>query len=72
MTPKEEVVAIPVGIRRVAGTIFAPEKAVGTVLFVHGWNSSQAEDIDRARTIASFGYICLTFDLYGHNATSKF
>lgn len=72
MNPREEVVAIPVGMRRVQGTIYAPENPVGTALFVHGWNGSQAEDIDRARTIASFGYLCLTFDLYGHNATSKF
>lgn len=43
-----------------------PRTGMPGVLFVHGWGGSQARDVERARTLARLGCVCLTFDMRGH------
>jgi uncharacterized protein len=72
MTVREQVVDIEVGDRRIAGTVVPPTMAVEGVLFVHGWAGNQEQYLVRAREMAALGCMSLTFDLYGHAATSSY
>ena len=72
MTVREQVIDIAVGDRRIAGTVVPPAMSVEGALFVHGWAGNQQQYLVRARELASLGCMCLTFDLYGHAATSSF
>ena len=72
MTAREQIVDIAVGDRWIAGTVVPPTMSVEGVLFVHGWSGNQQQYLVRAREIAALGCMSLTFDLYGHAATSSF
>jgi uncharacterized protein len=72
MRVSEHVVEIAVGNRQIAGTIVPPNMAVEGMLFVHGWAGDQQQYLARAREFAALGCMSLTFDLYGHAATSSF
>jgi dienelactone hydrolase len=65
MATHDEVVEIPVGSRRIPGTLIAPATAIPGMLFVQGWGSGQEEYLPRAREIAALGCICLTFEPRG-------
>jgi dienelactone hydrolase len=54
----------------VDATLLEPRPELPGVLFVHGWGGSQVQDLSRAREIAAFGCVCLTFDLRGHHASA--
>src|SRR5262245_3196847 len=41
------------------------------VLFVHGWGSSQRQDLRPARRLLAHGHACLTFNLRGHARTRR-
>ena len=64
-----DTVDIPVAGQTIAGSLLAPTAAVPGVLFVHGWDGSQEQDLERAREAAGLGCVCLTFDLRGHSRT---
>ena len=66
MPTRHNSIYIPVGNRRIAGTLVAPDTLVPGVMLVHGWDGSQEQYIQRAHEIAALGCICLTFDLRGH------
>lgn len=66
MPTRHNAIYIPVGNRRIAGTLVAPDTLVPGVMLVHGWDGSQQQYIERAHEIAALGCICLTFDLRGH------
>jgi dienelactone hydrolase len=70
MPAHSQTVDIRVDDELIAGTLMAPEQKVPGVLFVHGWGGSQQRDLARAKGIAGFGCVCLTFDLRGHERTS--
>ena len=72
MTVREQIVAIGIGDRRISGTIVPPPMSLEGVLFVHGWAGNQEQYLTRAREIAALGCMSLTFDLYGHAATSQY
>ncbi|TBU77872.1 alpha/beta hydrolase [Pseudomonas daroniae] len=65
-----EKINIEVGNELMAGTLMSPERKVPGVLFVHGWGGSQQRDLARAKGIAGFGCVCLTFDMRGHEQTA--
>lgn len=69
MATHSEVVSLPVGEQRIAGTFMAPAAKMPGILFVHGWGANQKSDELRAASIAGLGCICLTFDLRGHEKT---
>ena len=64
-----EPVTIPVEGQNIAGSLLMHTPALPGVLFVHGWDGSQEQDLERAREAASLGCVCLTFDLRGHSLT---
>ena len=66
MPTRHSTVHIPVGGRRIAGTLVAPDTLIPGVLLIHGWDGSQEKYIERAHEIAALGCICLTCDLRGH------
>ena len=41
------------------------------VLFVHGWGSSQRQDLRPARRLVAHAHACLTFNLRGHAHTRR-
>jgi dienelactone hydrolase len=41
------------------------------IMFVHGWGSSQRQDVGRGKQLAARGYVCLTFNLTGHARTRR-
>lgn len=61
---------IPVAEETLCGTLLAPTTALPSVLFVHGWGGSQAQDLARAREASGLGCVCLTVDLRGHDLQS--
>ena len=65
MPTHDEAVEIPVGSRRIPGTLIAPATATPGMLFVQGWGSGQEEYLPRAREIAALGCLCLTFEPRG-------
>jgi uncharacterized protein len=70
----EECVDIAVDGQHIAGTLLVPAQMRARspgVLFVHGWGGNQEQYLTRARTIASLGCVCLTFDLRGHERTQS-
>jgi pimeloyl-ACP methyl ester carboxylesterase len=69
MPTRDEPVYIRVEGEHILGTLISPGSLVPGVLFVHGWGGDQRQYLARARTIASLGCICLTFDLRGHAQT---
>lgn len=69
MTTLDENVRIAVDGDAIDGTFITPGTLIPGVLFVHGWNGSQAQYLARAREIAALGCVCLTFDLRGHAGT---
>ena len=71
MTTISQAINISVQDEAIAGTFMAPGDKLPGVLFVHGWGSGQKGDTDRAKGIAGFGCVCLTFDLRGHAATRE-
>lgn len=66
---RTEPVDVLVQGTRLSGTLAAPETGLPGLLFLHGWNGSQEQDMDRAHAIAALGCVCLTFDLRGHVGT---
>ena len=68
----EGAVSIKVGDRQIAGTVIPPNVSLEGFLFVHGWAGNQEQYLARARELAALGCMSLTFDLYGHAATSGF
>jgi dienelactone hydrolase len=66
MATRDELVDIPVGGQRIAGTLVSPRTSLPGVLFIHGWGGSRQQYLARARELAIRGSICLTFDLRGH------
>jgi pimeloyl-ACP methyl ester carboxylesterase len=74
MKLRDEAIDIAVDGQHIAGTLLVPEdpreRAPG-VLFVHGWGGNQEQYLSRARTVASLGCVCLTFDLRGHEKTQS-
>lgn len=66
MTVRNEAVDIAVDGQVICGTLFIPSKAVGRVLFAHGWGGNQQQYLSRACAVAELNYLCLTFDLRGH------
>lgn len=72
MTRREEPVDIAIDGQHVAGTLVGPQERTDPmpgVLFVHGWGGSQAQYLARAREAAALGFLCLVFDLRGHERT---
>lgn len=69
MATLEQKVDITVDGGTISGTFITPGTLVPGVLLVHGWGGSQQQYLLRARSIASLGCICLTFDLRGHAQT---
>lgn len=70
MPAHSQTIDIQVDNETLAGTLMAPEQKVPGILFVHGWGGSQQRDLARAKGIAGFGCVCLTFDMRGHERTS--
>ncbi|MCW2292415.1 pimeloyl-ACP methyl ester carboxylesterase [Pseudomonas sp. BIGb0408] len=70
MAAHSEKINIEVGNELMVGTLMSPERKVPGVLFVHGWGGNQQRDLARARGIAGFGCVCLTFDMRGHEQTA--
>ena len=65
-------VEIPVDRQRVRGRLLRPAALTGLapgVVFVHGWGSSQRQDLGQARRLRELGFVCLTFNLRGHART---
>jgi dienelactone hydrolase len=65
-------VEIPVDGQRVRGFVLHPPAGRGPVpgvVFVHGWGSSQRQDLGKARRLRELGFACLTFNLRGHART---
>ena len=67
---KVSALDVPVAEDLLAGQLVEPRTGVPGVLFVHGWAGSQERDKKRARMLARFGFVSLTFDLRGHGGTA--
>lgn len=67
---KVNAIQVPVAEDLLAGQLVEPRTGVRGVLFVHGWAGSQERDKKRARMLARFGFVSLTFDLRGHGGTA--
>lgn len=67
---KVSTLQVPVAETLLAGQLVEPRTGVPGVLFVHGWAGSQERDKKRARMLAQFGFVCLTFDMRGHGGTA--
>lgn len=67
---KVSALHVPVAEDLLAGQLVEPRTGVPGVLFVHGWAGSQERDKKRARMLARFGFVSLTFDLRGHGGTA--
>src|SRR5919199_1817401 len=65
MTTRDSPIKIPVGDRRLPGTLITPATVVPGFLFVQGWGSGQEQYLARAREIAALGCMCLTFEPRG-------
>jgi uncharacterized protein len=72
MPVHEEHLAIGVDGASLAATVVTPGVLNPGVLFVHGWGGSQEQYRARAKELASYGCVCLTFDLRGHVATQSY
>lgn len=42
------------------------QKPISALIFIHGWESDQTGNIERAEELAKLGFVCLTLDLRGH------
>jgi len=65
---------IKVDNQKLKGTIFYPKKIKNknpAILFIHGWTSNETGYVPRAKALCSLGFICLTFNLRGHNGEQK-
>lgn len=54
------------------GNLFIPDKPLSShpaVLFIHGWTSRQSVYFGYATALAELGYICMTFDMRGHETS---
>jgi uncharacterized protein len=53
---------------QLSGNVFASknEDKMPGVLLIHGWRSGQDRFFDLAKQLADKGFVCLTFDLPGH------
>ncbi len=54
----------------IKSTVFYPDAAgshAPAILFIHGWKSSQDEFAVAAERLCEIGFICLTFNLRGHD-----
>ncbi|MCW5625654.1 MAG: alpha/beta fold hydrolase [Burkholderiales bacterium] len=71
MEVRLETLQIKVDDDEIGGTMLSPATRLPGVLLVHGWGGSQKQDLERARTAAGLGCICLTFDLRGHESTAR-
>jgi pimeloyl-ACP methyl ester carboxylesterase len=72
MNLRHEAVEIAVDGEHIVGTLVVPEprrESGPAALFVHGWGGSQDQYLARARIVAALGWVCLTFDLRGHEKT---
>lgn len=67
---KVSTLHVPVAGDLLAGQLVQPRTGVPGVLFIHGWAGSQERDKKRARMLARFGFVSLTFDLRGHGETA--
>lgn len=65
MSIREENVTIPVGETRIAGTLRAPERARGVIVFAHGSGSSRFSPRNRrvAAVLEEAGFATLLIDL---------
>lgn len=62
-------ISFSVDNQKIIGSLLQPKILIGkrpTIIFVHGWGSSEDKYILRAQPIADLGYICLTFSMRGH------
>jgi len=69
---KVKITSVAHGGRIIEGTLILPENLKPknpAILFIHGWRSSEEGYIPRAKAMAEFGFICLTFNLSGHGAS---
>jgi pimeloyl-ACP methyl ester carboxylesterase len=72
MSLRHEPVEVVVDGQEIGGSIIFSERARGPIpgaLFVHGWGGSQGQYLARARIVAALGFVCLIFDLRGHEKT---
>ncbi len=72
MSLRDEAIDISVDGDSIEGTLVLPERPAASgaaALFVHGWGGNQEQYLARARAVAALGYVCLTFDLRGHQRT---
>jgi uncharacterized protein len=69
MPTRDEPVYVRVEGEHILGTLISPGSLLPGVLFVHGWGGDQRQYVARARELAAFGCVCLTFDLRGHAQT---
>jgi hypothetical protein len=63
MLVRDEPIQFAADGRQLTGTFIAPARKSPGVLFVHGWAGNQEQYLARAREIAAFGCVCLTFNL---------
>lgn len=63
---------IPVENQKVKATLFYPNNILPKnpgVLFIHGWSTGEHNYVNRARSVAAKGAICLTISLRGHDGS---
>jgi len=69
MSRSAEHVSFESGGRVLRGTLIRPAAEASpspSLIYVHGWRSSQQSYVPRAESLAHEGFIGLTFDLHGH------
>jgi pimeloyl-ACP methyl ester carboxylesterase len=62
---------ITVGEMALHGRLLLPDAPppYAGLLFIHGWGSSQRQDIGKAKQLATLRFACVTFNLRGHART---
>lgn len=67
-------VLIKVKEQKIKGTLFYPRPLKTknpAILFIHGWTSNEKGYAPRAEALSKLGFICLTFNLRGHDGKQK-
>lgn len=67
-------VFIKLANQKIKGTLFYPKKIKNknpAILFIHGWLSNETGYALRAEALSRLGFICLTFNLRGHDKENK-
>lgn len=65
---------IKVNGHKMKGTLFYPSNIKlknPAILFIHGWTSNETGYVPRAKALSKLGFICLTFNLRGHDGNQK-